>query len=333
MPRPAAGRVGHHLQRLLPGGGLHAVQIAGHELQFRVGEGRAAAVGQCDPPIEIGGLVVAADREHVVRLPRQAASKVRRLDAVARASPVQELPDERGPAVEIGGEFGKTDVVRVEARDVLVADLPDRAVVVADEPGFHLFLLRRAVLGAQPDEHHLAADVLAEELLRLEQVVLVVLLEDAHARGVRERAEMHRGRIHGGRDVDEVQVGLARRERELADVANEGETRVVDRDRQVRLVVTDDRLLGAASRGGGDPGANGQTRNGDGEDGGGHNVSSCVHLNLPGSVLRTETYQSLAVPPAPWCGRSFGAAEPGPAACATPKRGQVPVEISKSLIT
>ena len=54
-------------------------------------------------------------------------------------------------------------------------------------------------------------DVLAQQLVGLEQVVLVVLLEHAQARRIGQRAEVHGGRVHGRGDVDKLQVGSRRR--------------------------------------------------------------------------------------------------------------------------
>ena len=188
----------------------HAIQIAGHELQRRVAERRAAAVGERHPAVEVGRLVVARHGQHVVGVPRQLAGQIRRFDAVPRRAVVVERPDERRPRVEVAGQLGEADVIGVQAGDDLVADLPDRRVVVAEQPRLHLFFPRRAVVLPRAHERDVAADVLAQQLVRLEQVVFVVLLEHADARRLGERAEVHGRRIDRRGDVHEAQIERCR---------------------------------------------------------------------------------------------------------------------------
>ena len=69
-------------------------------------------------------------------------------------------------------------MIGVHAGHDLLADAPDWRVVVAEELGLDLFLARRSVLLHRAHERDLAADILAQELVGLEQIVLVVLLED-----------------------------------------------------------------------------------------------------------------------------------------------------------
>ena len=105
---------------------------------------------------------------------------------------------------------------------------------------------------------------------------------------------MHGGRVDRGGDVDEVQVRLARRKRELPYVADEGEARVVDRHGQIGLVVAGGGDLRPVSRGRRNAGADNQSRNGEGENGSRGKESSCVHGNLPGSDQRTGSVRFLA---------------------------------------
>ena len=98
----------------------------------------------------------------------------------------------------------------MQAGHDLVADLPDRAVVVAEKTRLHFFLARRAALLHAAHQRDLAADVLAQQLVGLEQVVLVVLLEDADARRLAHRSEVHRGWIDRRGDIHEAQVEAAR---------------------------------------------------------------------------------------------------------------------------
>jgi hypothetical protein len=72
--------------------------------------------------------------------------------------------------------------------------------------------------------------------LRIEEIVLVVLLDDVELRGIDERAEMNCGGVDRGRDVFEVQRERAGGEMNLADVADQGDIRVVDRDGEIDLV-------------------------------------------------------------------------------------------------
>ena len=110
-------------------------------------------------------------------------------------------------------------------------------VVVAEEQRLHFFLPRRAVLRAVAHQRHLAADVLAQQLVGLEQVVFVVLLEHADLRRLGERSEVHRRRIDRGGDVHEAQVAGAARQLQVADVAHQRDVGVVDGERQLGLIV------------------------------------------------------------------------------------------------
>ena len=70
-----------------------------------------------------------------------------------------------------------------------------------------------------------------------EQVELVVLLEHAEARRLGQRADVHGCRIHGGRDVEQPQIGDAGGQRDPAHVAHQRDVRVVDGDREVDLIL------------------------------------------------------------------------------------------------
>ena len=227
----------HRLGGHAPDDLADAVQIAGDELQRRVLERRAAAVDHGHPAVDVGGLVVARDGQHVVRVPRQLAREVRGLDAVACAARVVERPDQRRARVEIAGQLRKPDVIGLHARDDLAADLPDGRVVVAEQARGHVLLARRVVGPPRAHQRDVAADVLAQQLVGLEQVVLVVLFEHAHARRLAERPEVHRRRIDGRGDVHEVQIGGAAGNLQVADVAHERDVGVVDGDGEFRLVV------------------------------------------------------------------------------------------------
>ena len=213
------------------------IQVAGHELQRRVAERRAATVGQRDPAVEIGGLVVAAHCEDVVRVPFQAAREVRRLDPVVRGAGVVERPDERRARVQVAGQRREADVIGAVPRDNLAVDLPHRLRVVAEEPRGDGFFARGAVLLDRSHERDVPADVLPEQLFGIEQVVLVVLLEDAEPRGLGQRSEVHGRRVDGGSDVHEPQVERPTRNPKVPHVADERDVRVVDGQRQADLIV------------------------------------------------------------------------------------------------
>ena len=110
--------------------------------------------------------------------------------------------------------------------------------------------MRAAVLD-EPHERDVAADVLAQQLVGLEQVVLVVLLEHVETRRLGQRSEVHRRRVDRGRDVHEPQVERAARQLDVADVAHEREVRVVDGECELGLVVERGRILALHLRLGG----------------------------------------------------------------------------------
>ena len=139
----AARRIGHHLQLLLAGGGRTRLRSPATNCSFASRERRAAAVGQRHPAVEVRGLVVAAHGQHVVRLPGEAAGEIGRFDAVARAAAVGELPDQRGPAVQIGRAVPGTGGGRRGGPVTISSPIFQiGAVVVADERRLHLLLLR-----------------------------------------------------------------------------------------------------------------------------------------------------------------------------------------------
>ena len=234
--------------RHLPDHLTNAVEIAGDQLQRRIPERRAAAIGQRDPAVQIGGLVVAADGEHVVGVPCQVTGEIGRLDPVPRAAVIVERPDQRRTCVEIARQFGKADVVRLKSGDNLAVNLPHRRVVVAEQPRPHFFFLRHPVVLPPAHQRDVTADILAQQLLGFEQVVLVVLLEDPDPSGLRERPEMHGRGIHRGRDVLELEIGHAFGQLNRADVAHEREIRVIDRDGELDLVVERRQVLAGGGR-------------------------------------------------------------------------------------
>ena len=161
-----------------------------------------------DPPVEVGAGVVLCDREDVVRIPRQLSGQIRRFDAVPIGAAILERPDQRRPCVKIGRQLGEPELIDAQPRDDVLANLPDRRGVVAQEPRGHFLFARVPPTCRTPNQRDVAADVLAQQLVRLEQVVLAVLLEDLHPRRLSQRSEMHRRRVDGRRDVLEVEIEL-----------------------------------------------------------------------------------------------------------------------------
>ena len=83
------------------------------------------------------------------------------------------------------GRSLRADVIGSDPCDDLTVDLPHRRRVVAEKTRCHLFVGSGASgRNAAPHEGHILADILPQQLVRLEQVVLVVLLEHAHPRWV-----------------------------------------------------------------------------------------------------------------------------------------------------
>ena len=138
--------------------------------------------------------------------------------------------------MQVAGQLGEANVVGMKTGDDLVADLPHRSVVVAEELRANFFFPRRPAVLARPHQCDLAADVLPQQLFRFEQIVLVVLFEHAERRGLGQRAEVHRGRIDGGGDVHELQIEAAGRDPQISDVADQRDVGVVDGHREVGLV-------------------------------------------------------------------------------------------------
>ena len=76
-----------------------------------------------------------------------------------------------------------------------------------------------------------------EEFRGFEEVVFVILLDDAKLFRIVQRAEMDGGWVYGGGDVHEFQAKRAARKRELANIAHQGDVGVIDGDVQLALIV------------------------------------------------------------------------------------------------
>ena len=207
-------------------------------------EGGAGIVGESDPAVEIGGFVVAGDGEDVVCVPGKIVGEIRGFDLLFARAGIFERHEKRGAVIEIRGDVGEAIAFGVGAGDDVVADFPDLAVVVGEKRGFDFFVLRGAAVLIRADEGDFAADVFVEELGGLEEIVFVILLEDAELIGIGERAEVNGGGIDGGGDVHEFEAEGPVGESEIADVADESDVGIVDGDVQIGLVAETGGLIG-----------------------------------------------------------------------------------------
>ncbi len=162
---------------------------------------------------------------------------------------VVQRPDECRTRAQVARHLRKADVIGVESGDNLAVDLPHGRAVEAQEPRLHRFLARDAVVLPHSHERDITADVLAQQFVRLDQVVLVVLLEHAHAGRLGQRAEMDSRGIHRRGDVLKREVEHAARQIDLPDVADERDRRVVDGDGELDLVIQRRRALSIALHG------------------------------------------------------------------------------------
>ena len=85
--------------------------------------------------------------------------------------------------MQIGRDLGEAVLFGLQTGDDLVSDLPHRRLVEGEQPRRDLFLDGRATLLTGPQQLDVAADVLSQQPLRVEQVELVVLLEHASRDG------------------------------------------------------------------------------------------------------------------------------------------------------
>jgi hypothetical protein len=156
---------------------------------------------------------------------------------VLRASLVVQRPDQRGPAEQVSWQLRKPDVIGLKTGDDLLADSPDRRSVVTHQMRGHFLFPRGAGVLHLTHQRHVPPDVLAQQLVRLQEVVLVVLFDDVQALRLAEGSKVHRRRVDGGGDVHEAKVRGACRELHASHVANERKVRIVDRQRKVDLIV------------------------------------------------------------------------------------------------
>ena len=78
-------------------------------------------------------------------------------DPVTNGALVVERPDERRSRVEVLGQFREPHMVGMKTGDDLVANLPNRGSVVAEEPRLDLFVARGPILLTRAHQHDVAA--------------------------------------------------------------------------------------------------------------------------------------------------------------------------------
>src|SRR4029077_18366700 len=93
------------------------------------------------------------------------------------------------------------------------------------------------------------ADVFVEEFRGLEEIVFVILFDDAEFLRVVERTEMNGGGIDSGGDVHKFEAERATGQRKITNVADEGDIGIVNGDVQVSLIAEAGGLIGGDARG------------------------------------------------------------------------------------
>ncbi len=210
-------------------------------------KGRAAVIDDSDPAIQVRIFVVTRNGENVIRVPRQIVCEIGSLDLLLLRTGIFERHQQRGAVVEIGGHFGKAIALRIQSSHDVVANFPDGAVVVREQGGLDLFALGRGIFLVRPHQRDFLADILVEEFRGLEEIVFVILLDDAKLFRIVQRAEMNGSRIYRGGDVHEFQAKRAVGKRELANIAHQGDVGVIDGDVQFGLIVQAGGLVASPS--------------------------------------------------------------------------------------
>src|SRR5215210_3129364 len=140
-----------------------------------------------------------------------------------RRAAVPQCPDQCWMAVQVARQLWKANRIVRKAGHYFLADLPDRSLVVAQKERANFLFTGRTALLARADECHLASDVLAQQLVRFEQVVLVILLDDTKRSGFGQRTEVDGRGVDGCRDVHELQVEAPGRKPKITNVPHQGD--------------------------------------------------------------------------------------------------------------
>ena len=150
------------------------VHRAGHQLQRRIVEAGAAAVGQRHPAVEVEALAVGGEVGNVIGLPGQTAGEVGKLDGLLAAGGFEQ-DRERRPVAQVG-RHGIEGQAPGHAGLDAVGKAQHRALAGGEyRRGF-------APLGVAgrvwADHRDLAADVFFQQLLRCQQVEVEVLFDE-----------------------------------------------------------------------------------------------------------------------------------------------------------
>ena len=206
---------------------LQQVDIAGQKFDLGVLEGGAGLVGDGHPAGQVHVVAGLVDAGPVIDVPAHLPGPVGHLDQFAPALLRVELPDKRGPGQEAAGQHGETHVL----------DVPDPRQQV--HPGRRLqHQLRRIEAEERPlndlavlrDDADPLVDVLVEQLVGADEIVLVVLLDDAGHVRLAQGGKLHRVRLDGGRDVGETHQGTPLLQIHQPAFLDDDEVLVVDRE-------------------------------------------------------------------------------------------------------
>ena len=103
-------------------------------------------------------------------------------------------------------------------------------------------MLELAILARRAHQRHFLAHVLVQQFRRLQQIVFIILFDHAQFVRLRQRPEMHRGRIHGSRNVRKFQAEHPARQRQLPHIPHQRDIRVINGDVQIGLIAERSRL-------------------------------------------------------------------------------------------
>ena len=104
-------------------------------------KGRAAVVDDGNPAIQVSILVIPRDGKDVIGIPRQIARQVRGFNLLLFRAGVFQRHQQRGALVEIRRDFGEAITLGKHSGHDVVADFPDRPVVIGKQGRLDLFAL------------------------------------------------------------------------------------------------------------------------------------------------------------------------------------------------
>ena len=133
------GPVNRHVPQ--PASLLNPIQLSGHQLEPRIMKGRAAVVDDGNPAIQVSILVIPRHGKDVIGVPRQIARQVRGFNLLLFRAGVFQRHQQRGALVEIRRDFGEAITLGKHSGHDVVADFPDRPVVIGKQGSLDLFAL------------------------------------------------------------------------------------------------------------------------------------------------------------------------------------------------